>query len=114
LLERRAELRALTTDLRQRHPDARQVRGRSWLYNLDAYKRLFPAEYVASIRRPTSAVNLTGSSTWGQVLDYRGRVKVAVRDHVLSHLSLTMLETPWQAFPLAALVAGGPVQCFDL
>ena len=29
LFERRAELRALTTDLRQRHPDARQVRGRS-------------------------------------------------------------------------------------
>ena len=112
LPERRAELRALTADLRQRHPDARHVRGRSWLYNLDAYKRIFPAEYVASISRPTSAVNLTGSSTWGQALNYQGRVKQAVRDHVLSHVSLATLETPWQAFPLIALVADAPVQCF--
>ena len=73
LPERRAELKALAVEMCRQHPSARQIGGRSWLYNLDAYKRLFPAEYIASIRCAPSAVNPIGSSTWGQVLDYRGR-----------------------------------------
>src|SRR4051812_44752439 len=46
--ERFAELRAMFTDIRRAVPEARFVRGGSWLYNVEAYRRLFPPEYPAS------------------------------------------------------------------
>mgnify|MGYP003351265858 FL=1 len=40
---RREELRRLLAHARQAHPSLREVAGVSWLYNLPAYRRLFPA-----------------------------------------------------------------------
>jgi hypothetical protein len=59
----------------------------SWLYNLDAYKRLFPSAYRRSVREPGFAPHLNGTSTWGQVLDWRQQVKPAMRDAVLANLA---------------------------
>ncbi len=111
--ERRSELQAMIADVRHRYSNVRHVRGVSWLYNFHAYKQLFPPEYVASITRPTFDVNLNGSSTWGQVLDYRHKVKMQVRDHVLANVDATTLSAPWRAFPLPALVAACAIECFQ-
>ena len=111
--ERRSELEAMIADVRHRYANVRHVRGVSWLYNFNAYKRLFPPEYVASITLPTFVVNMNGSSTWGQVLDYRHMVKIHVRDHVLANVSATTLSAPWRAFPLPALVAACAIECFQ-
>jgi hypothetical protein len=108
---RRAELEALFADVRARAPAARRVRGGSWLYNLEAYRRLFPAAYVASIRTPPS-VRLTGTSTWGQLLDFRGRVKPAARAALLANLPRLDPAAPWTAFPLRALDAECEVEAF--
>lgn len=110
--ERRSELQAMIADVRHRYSNVRHVRGVSWLYNVQAYRQLFPSEYVASITLPTFAVSMNGSSTWGQALDYRHKVKTDVRDHVLANVNATTLSVPWRAFPLPALVAACVIECF--
>jgi hypothetical protein len=44
LPQRMTELRDMFSHVRSKHPQARSVRGTSWLYNLNAYKRLFPPD----------------------------------------------------------------------
>lgn len=77
LSARRAELRALFAEARREAPEARTVRGNSWLYNLDAYRRLFPPEYTAG-RRPAPDDEFQFTALWGQFLDHRGQVKEAL------------------------------------
>lgn len=52
LQQRHEELRALFADVALRVPDARIVRGNSWLYNLEASRPLFPSTYTT--RMPLS------------------------------------------------------------
>lgn len=101
--ERRAELRCLFAHVRQHHPQTARVQGVSWLYNLDAYKRLFPPEYGAAAMLPEFPLHLNGSSTWGQVLDWRQAVKPQMRDLLLARLGRMTVDAPWAVFPLPAL-----------
>jgi len=112
LPERRSELRALFMEVRRLHPDARQVRGLSWLYHLQAYRKLFPPAYAASVGPPHRPLHMTGSSTWGQVLDYRQRLKPGIADRVLSGIDLATVNCPWRAFPLQPLSALGSIEEF--
>lgn len=102
---RRAELDALFKDARRRHPRLRQVRGLSWLYHLHAYKELFPPPYAASVAEAVGTLHLTGSSTWGQVLDYRHRLRLGTADRLLWGMNLTTVSAPSRAFPLQPLSA---------
>lgn len=90
----------------------KSVVGVSWLYNLDAYKRLFPSAYVASLRTPWFPLHLNGSSTWGQVLDWRQEVKPALKAVLLSRLHLMRAQAPWEVFPLRAMVATSEAEVF--
>ncbi|MBA2673368.1 hypothetical protein [Ramlibacter sp.] len=110
--ERLAELRALFAHVRAHHPEAVTVLGVSWLYNLDAYKRLFPPGYGASAALPSFPLHLSGSSTWGQVLDHDQQVKPDVRDALLARLDAMAVQAPWRVFALQALVASSPIACF--
>jgi len=47
---RRAELQAMFAAIRESYPNANSVIGGSWLYNLEAYRRLFPPVYGESRR----------------------------------------------------------------
>lgn len=108
---RRAELREMFDHVRARHPRARTVRGGSWLYNLEAYRRLFPADYGASRFAP-ARVRLDGTSSWGQLLDFRGGVKPDVRQALIANLDHLDAAAPWTAFPLRALAAEAPIGSF--
>ncbi len=108
---RRAELEDMFGHVRAHHPDARSVLGGSWLYNTEAYCRLFPPEYTASRSEP-EFVRLDGGSSWGQFLDFRGRVKPAVRDAFLGNLDRLDVAAPWRAFPLRALRAQCGIEHF--
>jgi hypothetical protein len=112
LPERRAELRALVMEVRRLHPGSRRVRGLSWLYHAQAYKSLFPPSYAASVQPATQALNMTGSSTWGQVLDHRHRLRLGIADRVLSRLGPSTAHAPWLAFPCQPLAAVGPAEDF--
>jgi hypothetical protein len=111
-VERLSELRAMFAFAREAYPSARSVLGGSWLYNLEAYRRLFPPAYGGSASLPSGPVRLTGSSTWGQFLDHRGGVKGVYRDHLLERLDTLDPDAPWRAFPLQALRASAPIEIF--
>lgn len=112
LAERLAELREMFSQIRRSEPKATSVRGVSWLYNLSAYKRLFPLAYAASTRPAQFPLHLNGTSTWGQVLTWRQEVKPTVRDQLMANLGNMEIETPWRVFPLKALVATGQIELF--
>ena len=108
---RRTELREMFEHIRAEHPQAQAVRGGSWLYHLEAYRRLFPPAYGASRFEP-ERVRLDGTSGWGQLLDFRGAVKPAVREALLANVATVDLAAPWRAFPLRALGAQSPIGPF--
>lgn len=108
---RRSELREMFRSVRARYPDAHQVTGSSWLYNISAYRRLFPPEYGASTFEPPQA-RLNGTSSWGQVLDHRGGVKPDVSRAVLENIRTVDVATPWRAFPLRVLRAEAAIEHF--
>ena len=112
LRDRRAELTALFMEVRRLHPGVRQVRGLSWLYHVPAYTSLFPARYAGSVRPATVPLKMTGSSTWGQVLDYRHRLRPGIADQVLASLTPSIAHAPWLAFPLQPMSAECAVDAF--
>lgn len=109
---RQGELAQMCAHVSLHHPGAKVVAGRSWLYNLDAYRRLFPPTYVASRSAPTQ-VSLDGASTWGQLLTHRGEVKASVRDEIVGKLPEVELAAPWRVFPLRALNVQAPFEAFQ-
>ena len=107
---RRAELTAMFTHIAVTQPQARRLAGASWLYNLEAYRRLFPAVYAESRTPCPEPHRLNGSSTWGQAIDHRNRVRPEVRERLL-HGPLDP-AAPWRAFPLPALMTHAPLSAF--
>ncbi|MCZ6640705.1 MAG: hypothetical protein O7F71_03960 [Gammaproteobacteria bacterium] len=110
---RRSELTEMFDYIRHDYPQARYVVGVSWLYNLEAYRRLFPAEYGASRkifkRRP---MTLTGGSTWGQFLDHNENIKPELRDRFLANLRQINFRALWELFPLPAMITRAPLPVF--
>ena len=66
---RKTELGEMFTHIENEYPEAETVIGGSWLYNLNAYKRLFPIEYGQSAKE-ADRVYYTGRGLWGQFLDH--------------------------------------------
>jgi len=65
---RLAELRAKFDHIHETLPEAQQVRGGSWLYNREAYTRLFPPSFGASAEVDQPHCQFRG--LWGQLLRY--------------------------------------------
>lgn len=105
------DLARMFADVRARHPATTFVRGGSWLYNTEAYRRLFPPAYGES-RRVLERVRLNGTSSWGQFLDHREEIKPAARDAFVANLARLDPEAPWAAFPLRALSVRAPIGLF--
>ena len=109
--QRRAELTALFAHVKATVSDATTVIGGSWLYNLGAYRRLFPPAYGDS--RRVIAPRFQGMSLWGQLVDHRGHVKPAMAQPFLSALAERSTLSDAQAcFPLQVFAAQAPVQEF--
>lgn len=68
-----AELAALFAHLRHTSDGAARIVGASWLYNLEAYRRLFPASYLATAR--VASRRFQHMPLWGQFLDRHGEVR---------------------------------------
>lgn len=68
---RLAELTEMFNHIFREHPTATHVEGFSWLYNYEAYRRLFPKEYTTAMELvPGIPVRL--NSIWGQFIDHTG------------------------------------------
>jgi hypothetical protein len=109
---RLAELAAMTRRIAEQHPDATHISGQSWLYNLEAYRRLFPPEYVETRAAAPAPVYLSGTSSWGQLIDSRETIRPEVRAALLSNLADLDPAAPWTAFPLRVLAVRAPLETF--
>ena len=106
-----AELTALFEHVKRTPRQPQQVIGASWLYNLDAYRRLFPSSYLTTAR--VIGHRFQHMPLWGQFVDRHGAIKENMtrqfRERLDRQSSLDSLE---QCFPFQALSVGAPVQDF--
>jgi hypothetical protein len=109
---RRQELKAMFTYVKHTHADAKAVRGGSWLYHLEAYRRLFPPVYGDSRAVQEGIARFQGTSSWGQFLDHRESVKPALRAQFLENLKKLDRHRLWEVFPLPACRVHAPMQAF--
>lgn len=109
---RRADLTAMLAHIREAHPEAETLVGRSWLYHLEAYRRLFPPDYVASRAPAPGRLHLSGTSTWGQLIDSTGAIRPEPRDAFYQGLKTLNPDAPWRAFPLHPLAVSAPLPTF--
>jgi hypothetical protein len=74
LIARRGELAAALRHACAEHPRAETVRGGSWLYNLSAYRTLFPPRLLATASPADPGDELEFLALWGQFLRGDGRL----------------------------------------
>ena len=110
--ERGAELREMFGWLAREYPAASRVDGVSWLYNLEAYRRLFPPEFAASRDPRNGPPSLHGMSTWGQFIDFRAHIRPEVRDAFLAALPELDMTAPHRVFPYQVLFTSAPFEAF--
>jgi hypothetical protein len=82
---RLAELTAMFGHLRRMLPSGATVVGGSWLYNIDAYRRLFPPPFLATSRVGDGEYQFMAQ--WGQLLDRHGHVRPAAARTFLDRLA---------------------------
>lgn len=108
---RLAELAALFAHVKRTWRQPLQVVGASWLYNLDAYRRLFPASYLATAR--VIGHRFQRMPLWGQFLDRHGEIREGVarrfRERLERQSSVDGLD---RCFPFQVLSAEAPVRAF--
>jgi hypothetical protein len=108
---RAAELAALFEHVKRSPGPPRRVRGASWLYNLEAYRRLFPGSYVATAH--AVADRFQHMPLWGQFVDRRGAIKAGVARQFLDRLERqSSCDGLDRCFPLQPLSVEAPVQDF--
>jgi hypothetical protein len=105
------ELAALFEHVKQTASKTLRVVGASWLYNLAAYRRLFPPSYVATAR--VLGPLYRHMPLWGQFLDRRGAVREHVAREFLDRLERqSSLDDLDRCFPFRVLSVEAPVQDF--
>lgn len=116
---RKAELADMFRDIKAKHPDAKYVRGRSNLYNLEAYRRLFPSTYEVSEEIDYSPELWAGNTDiWGQFLggDEKEKgeygFKQDLADEFLKKAKKVPLDRLADAVPMAPRTAYGEIQDF--
>ena len=109
--ERLADLAALFAHVRRTVSSPVSVAGASWLYNLPAYRRLFPESYVATARvLPDRFRHLP---LWGQFLDRHGELRADLARQFRERLARqTSLEGLDGCFPYQVLAVEAPVAAF--
>lgn len=108
---RRAELSALCAHLKRSLREDTPVVGASWLYNLEAYRRLFPPGYASTLSPIPGGFR--SMALWGQFIDRRGEVRDSVAGRFLD--ALVQTSDPGdlgECFPLQALSARAPARDF--
>jgi hypothetical protein len=99
---RLAELRQMFTEIREKVPQATNVVGGSWLYNLEAYRRLFPPEFSNSAHVGNDDVNFMAQ--WGQFLASNGGMRVDTTQAFLDCLSQKQsVDELLRCFPFSVL-----------
>jgi len=108
---RLADLTQLFGHIKRIESGPLKVIGASWLYNLDAYCRLFPALYIKTAR--VMHRRFRHMPLWGQFLNRRREVKQDMASEFLRRLeSQSNVEQLDQCFPLQVLRVEASVSAF--
>jgi len=100
LPERQREFGDLVRRAGLEHPDAAWLRGRSWLYSIDAYRRIFPDVFIAGLE-PLEP-DLQFLACWGQLLDGAWRTRADVASRLLKAVEIASTTDELEAaFPYA-------------
>jgi hypothetical protein len=111
LEQRLADLAALFGHVKRTLRQPLQVVGASWLYNLAAYRRLFPKSYLATAH--VIHGRFRHMPLWGQFLDRHGEVRESVTRPFLARLQReSVLDCLDQCFPFQVLSVEAPVSEF--
>ena len=106
---RRAELAALSAHVRRTRGGPRRVIGRSWLYNLEAYRRLFPPAYLATARPVPNAFRYM--PLWGQFATRGGGIREAAAQELRERVARwSPGDDLGTCFPLQALAVEAPAE----
>lgn len=109
--QRVADLAALFAHVKAAEREPLGVVGASWLYNLEAYRRLFPKPYLATAR--VLRGRFQRMPLWGQFLDRHGSIKPSLAAEFLERLARqSSVENLDQCFPLPVLTVEAPVREF--
>jgi hypothetical protein len=105
---RRADLTALFGHVKRTLGEQVRVVGASWLYNLDAYRRLFPVSYLATAR--VLGQRFQHMPLWGQFLDRRGDIREGMIQSFLERLERqSRLDRIDECFPFQVLTVEASV-----
>jgi hypothetical protein len=105
------ELRQLFAHVKRTEPRPLRFVGTSWLYNLDAYRRLFPDEYVASATLVRGRVR--HMPLWGQFLQRDGTLREALVRQFLARLAVhASVDDVEDCFPLPVWGVHAPLETF--
>jgi hypothetical protein len=109
--KRLAELTAMFSHLSEIVPPTATVVGGSWLYNIEAYRRLFPPEFLATAR--TGANEYRFLALWGQFLDRHGHLRATTARTFLDGLGRHLTEESLEhCFPYRVLRLESAVRPF--
>lgn len=110
---RKSELKALFSYVKKNVYKPTNVIGRSWLYNIEAYKRLFPKSYLSSVKVVSPNKAYPRISLWGQFLNHRNQIKHKLIEIFLSQLkSQNTIDKLYECFPFKVLRLKSPIQNF--
>jgi hypothetical protein len=105
------ELKMMFTEIKKQYGDTPLVQGNSWLYNIDAYKRLFPAHYTQAMEVVDDEFQYM--SLWGQFLRHDGQVHEYLVDSLLSGCQKQeALDGLMHCFPYQVLSPQCPITSF--
>ena len=115
---RRHELAEMFKDIKARHPEAEHVHGRSNLYNLEAYRRLYPESYEVGDVDYSPELWKQGMGIWGQFLGGNEKAegeygfKRELAEEFLEKAKTTPLDALADALAYPPRTADGPIQDF--
>lgn len=105
------ELRGMFGHIKQHESKTETILGGSWLYHLEAYRRLFPPAFLSTARPGKD--DYPYLTLWGQFLDRNGRVRPEPARKFMDSLEMhTTLQGILGSFPLKALYVEAPLQAF--
>ncbi len=99
---RKSELSAMFRHIQANHPEVETVRGGSWLYNIPAYLRLFPPDYIKTAKRVGYETSFW--ALWGQFVARKGSIRQPAAAQFLECLNeQKTVEGCLQCFPYQVL-----------
>ena len=108
---RKSELSAMFRYVQTNHPDVETVRGGSWLYNIPAYLRLFPPDYVKTAKPVGYETQFW--ALWGQFVARKGSIRQPAATQFLECLdNQKTVEDCLQCFPYQVLRPECPIGVF--